>query len=81
MTRQVGRPWHALFVGAVLKTAARYEIERPAMGVPLAEVPGCEPEEADRVVRPAGEARRAWASSGRRASAQPTNCSLSSPAR
>jgi 2-formylbenzoate dehydrogenase len=64
---------HALFVGAALTTVARYEMEDPATGAPPAEVPDCAPEEIDPVVRPAGEAQRAWANSGRRASAQSTS--------
>ncbi|GLZ09655.1 NAD/NADP-dependent betaine aldehyde dehydrogenase [Actinomadura sp. NBRC 104412] len=50
-----------LLDGAPMPAAARYEIEDPSTGGPLAEVPDCAPEEVDRVVRAAAGAQRSWA--------------------
>src|SRR4051794_6726276 len=57
----VGRPWEVLLGGRPMRTAARYEIEDPATGRPLADVPDLSAEEVGRVVEAAAQAQRAWA--------------------
>jgi 2-formylbenzoate dehydrogenase len=54
------RPWDVLLGGRPMATDMRYQIEDPATGRPLADVPDCSAEEVDRVVRAAAEAQRPW---------------------
>lgn len=55
------RPWEVLLGGRPMSAQALYEIEDPATGRRLADVPDCTPEEVDRIVRAAAEAQPAWA--------------------
>jgi 2-formylbenzoate dehydrogenase len=52
------RPWDVLLGGRPMATDMRYQIEDPATGRPLADVPDCSAEEVDRVVGAASEAPR-----------------------
>jgi 2-formylbenzoate dehydrogenase len=54
------RPWDVLLGGRPMATDMRYQIEDPATGRPLADVPDCSAEEVDRVVGAAAEAQRPW---------------------
>lgn len=60
-TTAVDRPWQIVLGGRPMPTAARYPIEDPTTGRPLAEAPDCSPDEVDRVVRAAAVAQRSWA--------------------